>query len=98
MKAQDGDTIITAENYDPLLVAKHRLYPSELELQHGWHDCMCTSMKESYTHLSYNTNNKDDTKWNQYGGIDVTLTTNMQSRMTEKAMIFQVREIDLGLY
>ena len=45
---------------------------------------MCTTMKGSYTCLSYNTNNIEDTKWNQYGGTGFTLNANMRSRMTER--------------
>ena len=38
--------------------------------------------KGTFTHLSYNTNNGKETKWNQYGEIGITLNANLRSRMT----------------
>ena len=42
---------------------------------------MCTSMKRSYTRLSFNINDVEDIEWNQYGGTGGTPIANIQSRM-----------------
>ena len=39
--------------------------------------------KGTFTRLSYNTNNRKDTKWNQYGGTGITLNIDMRARMTK---------------
>jgi len=70
--------------YDALLFTEYGLYPPKLEPWHVWHDRMCTAIKGSYICFSYNTNDREDTKWNQDGGTCSTLTADMQSRMTEK--------------
>ena len=75
---------VSSEKYNVMLVAKHGLYPPELESSDGWHDRMCMTMKGSYSRLSYNTNDGDSTAWNQYGGTGVTLTADMKSRMVSK--------------
>ena len=75
---------MSAGKYDALLFAEYGLYLPELKPIEGWHDRMCTMNKGNYTHLSYKTNDGENTKWNQYGGTGITLAVNMKSRMTEK--------------
>ena len=58
-----GALAMSAVNDDVLLSAKHGLYPPALEPKHGCYDRMCTMDKETYTRLSYNTNNGEETKW-----------------------------------
>ena len=70
--------------YDVLLVAEHGLYPPELDSSEGSYGRMCMSMKGSYSHLSYNTDDGNSTLWNQYGDTGVTLTADMKSRMASK--------------
>ena len=65
--------------YDVLLVAEHGLYSPELAASEGWHDRMCMSMKGTYSRLSYNTNDRVFTPWNQYGDMGVTLTADVLS-------------------
>ena len=43
---------------------------------------MSTRNKRTYSHLSYNTNDGESTKWNQYGGTGITLNADLKSRMT----------------
>ena len=43
---------------------------------------MYTMNKGTYIRLDYNTNNKKETKWNQYGGTGNTLNADLRSRMT----------------
>ena len=83
-KSQDGAMAVSSGNYDVMLFAEHGLYLPKLEATDGWHDRMCMTMKGSYSRLSYNTNDGDSTKWNQYGGTGVTLTADMKSRMASK--------------
>ena len=71
-----------AGKFDVLLFAKHRLYPPALQPRNGWHDRMFTRNKGTYSCLSYNTNDGEGTKWNQYGGTGITLNANLKSRMT----------------
>ena len=40
--------------------------------------------KGTYIHLSYNTNDREETKWNLYRGTGITLTLDMRSRMTKR--------------
>ena len=47
---------------------------------------MCMTMKSSYSRLSYNTNDEDNTPWNQYGCTSVTLTADMKSQMVSKGV------------
>lgn len=68
--------------YDNMFVTEHVLCTPELEPRYRWDDCMCTSMKGSYTCLTYNTINGDVTKWNKYCVTDMTLTTNMSSLLS----------------
>ena len=75
---------MSAGKFDALLFAEYGLYPPALLPKHGWHNRMYTMNKGTYTHLSYNTNNGKETKWNQYGGTGITLTANLKSRMTER--------------
>ena len=42
---------------------------------------MCMINKGTFTCLSYNTNDDEGTKWNQYGGTGITLNADMRSRM-----------------
>ena len=60
-KSQDGAMAMTGGKYNVLLDAEHGLYPSNLDVKHGWHDRMCMTMKSSYSRLSYNTTNGDAT-------------------------------------
>ena len=78
---------MSAGKYDALLFAKHGLYPPELKTKEGWHDRMCMMNKGTYTRLSYNTNDGENTKLNQYGGTCITLTTNMTSIIIEKGSV-----------
>ena len=66
--------------YEVHLVAEHGLYPQNLDVKQGWHDHMCMTMKSSYSRLSYNTNDGANTPWNQYGGTDIPITTDMKSK------------------
>ena len=45
---------------------------------------MCTRNRGTYSLLSYNTNDGEATKWNQYGGTGITLNTDLKSRMTAR--------------
>ena len=83
-KTIDGALAMSAEKYDALLFAEHRLYPPALQSRHDWHDRMCTRNKGTYSCLSYNTNNGKATKWNQYGGTGITLNADLKSRMTTR--------------
>ena len=67
------------DKYDVLLVVEHGLYPPKLDVKQDWHDRMCTAMKSSYSSLSYNIHDGDDTPWNQYGGTGVTLIADTKS-------------------
>ena len=71
---------MSAGKYNVLLFAEHVLYSSTLEPKHGMHDCMCMMNKGTFTCLSYNTNNKQGTAWDQYGGTGITLNVDMRSR------------------
>ena len=75
---------VSSGKYNVMLVAGHDLYPPKLESSQSWHDPMCTTMKCSYSRLSYNTNDGDSTAWHQYSGTGVTLTADMKSRMASK--------------
>ena len=44
---------------------------------------MCVMNKGTVSRLSYNTNNGEGTKWNQYGGIGITLNADMRVKMTK---------------
>ena len=70
--------------YDSLLVVEHRLYLPNFDVKQGWHDRMCTTMKSSYSRLSYNTNNGANTSWNQYGDTGVIFTADMKSQMAQR--------------
>lgn len=71
--------------YDVMPLDGHGLYPpNKVQLQEGWHDLMCMTSKGTYTCLSYNTNNCDNTIWNQYGGTGMTINVDMRSRMGSK--------------
>ena len=65
------------------MYAKHGLYAPALEPKHQMHDCMCVINKGTFTRLSYNTNNGNDTKWSQYGGTGITLNANMRARNSQ---------------
>ena len=41
-------------------------------------------LRDSFSRLSYNTNDGEDTPWNQFGGTGVTLTADMKSRMASR--------------
>ena len=81
-KATDGALAMEAGKFDVLLFAEHGLYPPALQPRNGWHDRMSTRNKGTYSRLSYNTNDGEGTKWNQYGGTGITLNANLKSRMT----------------
>ena len=53
-----------AGKYNILLFTKHGLYSPALQPKHGMHDHMCMMNKETFTRLSYNTNDGKGTKWN----------------------------------
>ena len=42
---------------------------------------MCMMNKGTLTCLSYNTNDGEGTKWNQYGGTGITLNVDMRARI-----------------
>ena len=72
-KATDSSLTMSTGKYDALLYAEYGLYAPALEPKHQMHDHVCMINKGTFTRLSYNTNNGKDTKWNQYGGTDITL-------------------------
>lgn len=76
--------IMNAGKYDVMLVAEQGLNLLKFQPQEGWHNCMCMSCKGTFTHLSYNTNNGDNSPWNQYGDIGITINSNMKSQITSK--------------
>ena len=80
-KATDGSFAMSAGKYNVLLFAEHVLYSSTLEPKHGMHDCMCMMNKGTFTCLSYNTNDNEGKKWNQYGDTGITLNEDMRSRV-----------------
>ena len=82
-KATDGALAMSAGKYDVLLFAEYGLYSPVLEPKHQMHDRMCVMNKGLMTRLSYNTNDGSGTKWNQYGGIGITLNADMRARMTK---------------
>ena len=69
--------------YNVLLFTEHRLYSPALEPKHQMHDRMCVMNKGTLMRLSYNTNNGEGTKYNQYGGTGITLNADMRARMTK---------------
>ena len=83
-KSQDGAITMAGGKYDVLLVADHGLYLSELDTKEGWHNRMCMTMKGSYSRLSYNTNDREATPWSQFGGIGVTVTADMKSKIASR--------------
>ena len=98
-KATDGALAMEAGKFDVLLFAEHGLYPPALQPWHGWHDQMCTRNKGKYSRLSYNTNDGERTKWNQYGGTGITLNADLKSRITTKGKrwrSYEVRAVDMG--
>ena len=72
-----------AGNYDTVLFAEHGLYSPALEPKYQIHDRICAMNKGTMTCLSYNTNDREGTKWNQYGGTDITLNANIRVRVTK---------------
>ena len=70
---------MSSGKYDVLLFAEHGLYEPALEPQNQMHNRMCVMNKDTFTRLSYNTNDKDP-KWNQYGGTGITLNADMRAR------------------
>ena len=74
---------MSAGKYDVLLFAKHGLYSPVLELKQGMHNHMCMMNKGTFTCPSYNTNDGNETKWDQYDGTSITLNADMRSRMTK---------------
>ena len=82
-KATDGSLAMSAGKYDVLLFAEHDMYAPALEPKHQMHDRMCVMKKGTMTCLGYNTNDEAGTKWNQYGGIGITLNADMRARVTK---------------
>ena len=74
---------MSAGKYDVSLYGEHGLHAPALEPKHQIHDRMCMMNKGTFTPLSYNTNDGNDTKWNQYSGTVITLNTDMRSSMTK---------------
>ena len=64
---------MSAGKYDALLYADHGLYAPALEQKHQMYDRICVMNKKNFTRLTYNTNDRTDTKWNQYGGTGIRL-------------------------
>ena len=82
-KATDGSLAMSAGKYDVLLYAEHGLYVPALEPKHPMHNRMCVMNKGIFTRLSYNTNDRTDTKWNQYGCTGITLNKDMRARKSK---------------
>ena len=82
-KATDDALAMSAGKYDALLFAEYRLYSPTLESKHQMHDRVCVMNKGEMTRLSYNTNDDEGTKWNQYDGTGITLNANTRERMTK---------------
>ena len=78
-KATDGALAMEAGKFDVLLFTEHGLYPPALQPRHGWYVRMCTRNKGTYSRLSYNTNDGEATKWNQYGSTSITLNADLNS-------------------
>ena len=70
--------------YVILLVAEHGLYPLKLDAKQGWHDRIYMTPKRSYSCLSFNTPDGDDTPWNQSGGTGATLSAGMKPSLAVK--------------
>ena len=73
---------MSRRKYNTFLFFEHELCSPALESRYQMYNRMCMINTGTLTCLSYNTNDSEETKYDQYGCTEITLNADIRARMT----------------
>ena len=80
MKVKQGSAAMVNGNYDIILFVEHYLDIHKIELEHRWYHHTCMHSHGTFSQLSYNIHDGENSPWYQDGGTDFTINENFRAR------------------